>query len=251
MPKARAPTFCLEFHHIRELYYVNVKWNSYSNPRVRKVKTTNMDPEREDFDPENIIAYNFQPRRQPPAPGPSGEGGSDDDPATPPSEPELLEAHSVEYWDGEDVETEEWRLDDFIWCRCTNCRQMTTVRECVCCHDLSEAEAKGVGQWDGIQCLIDHEDFSAVVLNRAVLDAALNFRVDIQRQPQYQHRTYRMQAYRQCTSFLHQRLGKKIRRVLPSCAVWAIREAYPEPSEEYRGFRDADDDEVYDYVYDV
>ncbi|XP_078594339.1 uncharacterized protein LOC144872105 [Branchiostoma floridae x Branchiostoma japonicum] len=212
---------------------------------------------REEFDPANIIAYNFQPRRQAPAPALGGSGEGDVgplpvDPVAPPSEPECLGAHSTAYWDGEDVETEEWRLDDFLWCRCTNCRPMTTVRECVCCHDLTEAETKGVGQWDGIHCLRDHPDFSAVVLNKAVLDAALNFRVDIKLEPlrdQYPPRTYRLQAYRQCTAWLHQRLGRKIRRVLPSCAVWAIREAYPEPAGgNYRGFLDADD-EIYDYIY--
>ncbi|CAH1240861.1 Hypp6132 [Branchiostoma lanceolatum] len=50
------------------------------------------------------------------------------------------EGGTPRYWDGEDVETEEWRLEDFIWCWCTNCK---TVRECMCWYDLSEAKAKG------------------------------------------------------------------------------------------------------------
>ncbi|CAH1240896.1 Hypp6176 [Branchiostoma lanceolatum] len=73
--------------------------------------------------------------------GSYGDEADPADPVTPPSEPEILKVHSLEYWDGEDIETEEWHLEDFIWRRCTNCK---TVRECVCCYDLSEAKAKAV-----------------------------------------------------------------------------------------------------------
>ncbi|KAI8493275.1 hypothetical protein Bbelb_292790 [Branchiostoma belcheri] len=41
-------------------------------------------------------------------------------------------------WDGGDVETERWRLGNLDWCRCGNCLVMPSVRESVCCHDLTE-----------------------------------------------------------------------------------------------------------------
>ncbi|XP_035699128.1 P2X purinoceptor 7-like [Branchiostoma floridae] len=158
---------------------------------------------------------------------------------------------TVSEWDGVDVETENWRLEQFTWCRCTNCQPMPSVRECVCCHDLTEAEKKGVG--DGILCLVEHEDFHANNINKTVLRSALLARVENLREAlgdPILHRTYRMQAYRQCTYWLHERLGTHIRRVIPSCVVWAIRDAYPEKKREhYRGFLEAD--EVYDFIYEA
>ena len=46
-------------------------------------------------------------------------------------------------------------------------------------------------------------------------------------------RTLRLAAYRQFTWWVHTRLGKAVRKVIPSCAVWSIRDAFPEANYEY------------------
>jgi hypothetical protein len=48
-------------------------------------------------------------------------------------------------------------------------------------------------------------------------------------------RLYRYIAYRRFTRWVYGLLGKRNRRVVPACAVKAIREAFP--SEEYAGFK--------------
>jgi hypothetical protein len=56
----------------------------------------------------------------------------------------------------------------------------------------------------------------------------------------------RLAAYRQFTWWVHTKLGKAVRLVILSCAVWAIRHAYPDPDDNYTGFVDAesgDDDD--------
>ena len=53
----------------------------------------------------------------------------------------------------------------------------------------------------------------------------------------------RLVAYRQYTWWLYGHLGRRIRIAIPSCAVSAIRDVYPEADPgTYRGFEEADKD---------
>ena len=55
------------------------------------------------------------------------------------------------------------------------------------------------------------------------------------------NKSYRFFAY---TQYIHMRygiLGKGKRRVIPSCMVLAIREAYPDPKGEYHGFEEGEE----------
>ncbi|CAH1276890.1 Hypp9418 [Branchiostoma lanceolatum] len=168
------------------------------------------------FDPDNIIAYNFQPRWSDSASAATEESGAAAgarEAVAPPADPNLLDAQSVAEWDGVDSETEGWRLDQFTWCR--------------------------------------HPTFNNVIINEDALRFALIARWDLVRErarEPYENRTYRLQACRQVTYWLHGRLGKRVRRIIPSCVVWAVREAYPEDSGQYTGYLEGDEF-VTDYQY--
>ena len=54
-------------------------------------------------------------------------------------------------------------------------------------------------------------------------------------------RTYRYAAYRQFSWFNYTKLGRPVRRVIPTCVVTKIREEFPEPSGVYVNF-DGDDE---------
>ena len=57
-------------------------------------------------------------------------------------------------------------------------------------------------------------------------------------------RSLRYSAYQMFVCWTHGHLGKGIRRVIPACAVHAIRQEYPEEDDVYIGSRTTDEDEV-------
>ena len=50
-------------------------------------------------------------------------------------------------------------------------------------------------------------------------------------------RAYRMAAYRQFIHWTYSRLGRGIRRIIPSCVVAAVRCEFPEADGVYTGFK--------------
>ncbi len=50
------------------------------------------------------------------------------------------------------------------------------------------------------------------------------------------YRTWRLQAYRQFTCWIHGKLGKGVRRVVPACVVKEIRNEFPNAADVYTGF---------------
>ena len=54
------------------------------------------------------------------------------------------------------------------------------------------------------------------------------------------YRSYRLAAYRQFIHWTYNRLGRGVRKALPSCVVSAIRQEFSEEDGIYTGFRIAD-----------
>ncbi|XP_078583745.1 uncharacterized protein LOC144866262 [Branchiostoma floridae x Branchiostoma japonicum] len=197
------------------------------------------------LDLDNIQPYMHEPQQEREEPQNEGEA------AVPGAVgPGNLQAVPIAAWDGIDVETEAWRMEEGqlqIWCRCGNCNYMDTVRECVCCHDLVELTdpppvvvedfdngGRGVGVGpDQLKCITLDSEFQPICILRAALKTALlqrqNLGLENVREP-LSYRILRLSAYRQFTCWVHKRrLGKGVRRVAPSCAVLRIREEYPSP----------------------
>ena len=55
------------------------------------------------------------------------------------------------------------------------------------------------------------------------------------------HSNYRYAGYRQFTWWIHKRLGRYVRKVIPACAVKAICAVYPNADGNYIGFRTPDE----------
>ena len=140
------------------------------------------------------------------------------------------------------TELSEVRSGHNGWCSCGNCPAMTTETESVCCKEVPEILQK-MGTHG---CITDHLSFDVVCLDPEVLQTALVAMRDVRFEdfdvpvPQ---RMLHLAAYRQFTWWIHTRLGRSVRRVIPACAVSRIRQEYPEESGQYTGFQEAQDSE--------
>lgn len=56
-------------------------------------------------------------------------------------------------------------------------------------------------------------------------------------------RSYRFAGYKQYTWWIHNILGKGVRKVIPSCAIWAIRQKYPAENNVYVPFKEYKEDD--------
>ncbi|XP_041379828.1 P2X purinoceptor 7-like, partial [Gigantopelta aegis] len=115
---------------------------------------------------------------------------------------EYSSSHSpVEY------ESKFSRLDNTDWCQCGQCEVMATGRECVCCCEIDIVKDKMKQSSNEVHCIIDHEG------------------------------RYRYMTYCQLTSWCWGWLGKRVRVILPSCAVKKIRNTFPSDFSNYTGFK--------------
>ena len=57
-------------------------------------------------------------------------------------------------------------------------------------------------------------------------------------------RSYRFAGYKQFSLWTRNRLGKGVKKVIPSCALWSIREKYPSVDGSYIPFKESRDDKA-------
>ncbi|XP_033729534.1 P2X purinoceptor 7-like [Pecten maximus] len=122
------------------------------------------------------------------------------------------------------------------WCDCGHCGQMPTNLECRCCCSFNLCQEKM--EQGNLTCITEHEAFQVNCLNRHVLELAFYEHLDNNGpigDEEPVHELYRYIAYRRFVRWVWHRLGRKQRKVLPSCVVLKIRKTFP--SEDYTGFK--------------
>lgn len=140
------------------------------------------------------------------------------------------DSESVEDHDSlNDSTTRERRSKNTSWCKCGKCKSMETEEESVCCEEMLEIEEE---RFQGKKCISEVCEFEAVCLNSAVLKTALIAYVNGLKNSKingtFDNKNMRFSGYKQYTFWIHNKLGKGVRRVIPSCVVWAIRDRFPD-----------------------
>ncbi|XP_033969650.1 P2X purinoceptor 7-like [Trematomus bernacchii] len=150
----------------------------------------------------------------------------------PESDPEEAEV-SVE------VQTSRLQQDVSEWCTCANCAAMPSEPENVCCMEIPQVSRRMQELELSVPCMVDHPGLEPVCLNVFSLQNAFNiYRAEHgrlqMRQIQQRHRYL---AYRSFVSWCWGFLGRKIRVVIPACVVLRIHREFPDPQNNYVGFR--------------
>ena len=125
------------------------------------------------------------------------------------------------------------------WCICGKCRRMETEDESKCCREPGEVPGEYFGEHE---CITNNENFQTVCLHNEVLKTTLFMLNNVRDGINISNQSTRYAGYRQYTWWVHNRLGKGVRKVIPSCAIWAIRDTYPETSNNYVPFQEARDE---------
>ncbi|XP_040187361.1 P2X purinoceptor 7-like [Rana temporaria] len=132
------------------------------------------------------------------------------------------------------------RIGNTTWCRCDSCIPMPTQIESVCCRELPIVEANIP---EGLNCMTAAPVFITQFTTQTPV-YIVYMAIHQQERPLIDadnNRRLRKTAYRAFIGWIYGFLGKGNRKVIPSCVVNSIREAFPDPNGSYVGFMYSDD----------
>ena len=142
-----------------------------------------------------------------------------------------------------EIEVEEQgRIGNTDWCQCGECKAMITYTESLCCQDTNEVPEE---LFEGQKCITRSSGFRMVCLEKPVLHASLSALNHLRgdSMENLDKSSYRFAGYKQYTFWVHNYLGKGVRKVIPSCAVWKIRNEYKADNDVYVPFMESKEDE--------
>ena len=136
----------------------------------------------------------------------------------------------------EDYSVEKPRVGNNDWCKCCgHCKIEKRNIDCLCCQEVHALNSKFDAE-NYIGCITESKDFEMLCTNKTVLEnvlVGLHEERGEYLEENTSNQSFRYAAYRQFIRWVFKHLGKGNRRVIPSCALWKIREHFPEPDEEY------------------
>ncbi|XP_040185817.1 uncharacterized protein LOC120918343 [Rana temporaria] len=145
-------------------------------------------------------------------------------------------------------EPAENRIGHTHWCICENCRPMPTHVESECCGNLEDVKPL---LEEGLTCVTHSDEFIERCLNKRILMYQMSEHSESSKREYTRdaNRCLQRGAYRIYTRMIHGFLGKCRRIPIPSCVVWAIRDAYPDFENQYTGFKWSSDYNASDMAF--
>ena len=136
------------------------------------------------------------------------------------------------------------RVGNNSWCLCGKCEAMESEAESLCCLDTNEVP-EDYFEGNSNQCITNTVGFRDVCLSKNVLKTALSALNDLRgdTMTNVTNCAYRYAGYKQYTWWVHNYLGKGVRKVIPSCAVWAIRNKFASDDGVYVPFMESKEEE--------
>lgn len=200
----------------------------------RKMDSDDSQSTKEDEEWQEIQPYMFEPNKNEDN---DGSYDSDDDSTS-------TEEEDV---DEEFEAINAWRRSTLEWCKCGNCRIMEKSVESFCCHEKAVEydeydEKLTCAQDQGMNCITGLSSFIKNMLSEEVLGVDVsqyleeNWPLGDDELAQT-HKIYRHVSYRRCSRWVFDILGKKCRRVFPSCVYKCIREKFASPDGLYTHFK--------------
>ncbi|XP_071987756.1 P2X purinoceptor 7-like [Engystomops pustulosus] len=138
-----------------------------------------------------------------------------------------------------EIEENNERIGNVNWCNCNNCVPMSTSIESICCLEVENA----IPYVTNHTCIIDHEYFRIFCQRADTVNIILRVIGQVMNPPleKAKNRLHRKTAYRAFTAWVHGYLGMGNRRPIPSCVVHLVRSAFPDPNNEYMGYKASND----------
>ena len=135
------------------------------------------------------------------------------------------------------------RVGNKDWCKCGQCKTEIREIDSLCCTEVPAI----LDKFEGKKCITLAYEFELLCLNKTILKNVLvglhETRGDpLENDKDLQSRSPRFPAYKQFIWWIFQHLGKRNRRVIPSCVVWSIRKLFPEADGQYTRFKEGERD---------
>lgn len=113
---------------------------------------------------------------------------------------------------------------EIAWCSCGRCISFDDPRMNICCRQSP--------------CITTKAEFRNLCLRHDVLEVAniLNWSHQFNQAPSFAPSTFRNQAYRNFVLWQHGPMGAGRRVPVPACVCRAVRERFPQPNGQYRGY---------------
>ena len=120
---------------------------------------------------------------------------------------------------------------EIAWCSCGRCISFDDPFMNICCRQSL--------------CITTKAKFRNLCLRHDVLEVAniLNWSHQFSQAPSFAPSTFKNQAYRNLVLWKHEPMGSGRRVPVPACVCRAIRERFPQPKRQYRGYHSANSDD--------